>query len=61
MDEQTLRKIIKEVVNDALEPVKEDINDLKENMNTLKGSVLVIEQTMTSYADSYKQSFPFTS
>lgn len=47
MDEQTLRKVVKEVVNEAVEFLKEDIS-------TLKGSVLNIEQTITSYADSYK-------
>jgi hypothetical protein len=43
MDEQTFKKLLDE----ALEPIKEDIS-------VLKGSVLSIEQIMTSYADSYK-------
>lgn len=54
MNEKTLRKVVGEVVDDALEPIKEDVKELKEDMGTLKGSVLTIEQTMTSYADSYK-------
>ncbi len=34
--------------------LKEDVETLKEDVTTLKGSVLSIEQTMNSYADSYK-------
>lgn len=43
MDEQTFKKLLDE----ALDPTKDDLS-------ILKGSVLNIEQTMTSYADSYK-------
>lgn len=54
MDEQTLKKIVREAVDEAIEPIKVDVKELKGDMTTLKGSVLNIEQTMTSYADSYK-------
>ena len=47
MDEQTLRKVVKDVLEIALEPLKEDVSTLKE-------TVINIEQTMTSYGDSYK-------
>lgn len=44
----------KKVLDEALSPIKEDLIDLKEDVRVLKVSVLTIEQTMTSYADSYK-------
>lgn len=50
MDDQGFKKILDE----ALNPIKEDLRDLKDDVRILKGSVLSIEQTMNSYADSYK-------
>lgn len=50
MDENTLKQLL----NKAITPLREDIKELKEDMSTLKGSVITIEQTITSYADSYK-------
>lgn len=51
MDEKSFKKLLDE----ALDPIKQDVHCLKENVDTLKVSVLSIEQTMTSYADSYKE------
>jgi predicted nucleic acid-binding Zn-ribbon protein len=35
--------------------LKEDVHVLKEDVQTLKVSVLSLEQTVGSYADSYKE------
>lgn len=43
MDEQTLKKIVREAVDEAIEPIKVDVKELKGDMTTLKGSVLNIE------------------
>lgn len=62
MDEQILRKIVEEVVSNALEPIKKDLSDVKniqsEMKDTLESRVLPsvtnTELTLQSYADSYK-------
>lgn len=57
MNDDDLKKIadvVDERVNKALDPIKVDLKELKEDVDTLKGSVLTIEQTIKSYADSYK-------
>ncbi len=33
MDEQTLKKIVKGVVDEAIEPVKKDLSDVKETLS----------------------------
>lgn len=47
MDEQVLRKIIKEVIGDALEPIKETQQQHTE-------SLVSIENTNNIYGDMYK-------
>lgn len=55
MDEQTLKKVVKEVVDEALEPVKKDLAELKDTVeNRILPSVTETELTLKSYADSYK-------
>lgn len=55
MDEQILRKIVKEVIDDALEPMKKDLAELKDTVeNRVLPSVTETEVTLKSYADSYK-------
>ncbi|MCL5784166.1 MAG: hypothetical protein M1142_02325 [Patescibacteria group bacterium] len=51
MDKQGFKNIL----NEALTPLNDTIKDLKEDVRVLKSSVLNIEQTVTSYADSYKE------
>ena len=55
MDEQALRRVVKEVVEDSISPLKADIKELKDGMQTLTASVTSLEQTVGSYADSYKE------
>lgn len=57
MDENSFKKIIDEALAPLKEDVhvlKEDVHGLKEDVQTLKVSVLSLEQTVGSYADSYK-------
>ena len=55
MDEQTLRKIIKDVVSEELEPMKKDLAEVKNTLeNRVLPSVTETEMTLKSYADSYK-------
>lgn len=51
MDEQGFKKLLDE----ALAPLREDMQGLKEDVSVLKVSVLSLEQTTTSYSDSYKE------
>ena len=69
MDEQTLRKVVKEVVENSIGPIrgdvreliggvktlKGDVQSLKDDVDSLKVSVVDLEQTVGSYADSYKE------
>ncbi len=58
MDENALKKLLDE----AIAPLRENIKELKDvQENRLLPSVTELEVTVKSYADSYKQSFPFTS
>ena len=64
MDKNNLKKLLDEAITPLREDIKdikedvstlkEDVSTLKEDVSTLKGSVLSIEQTINSYADSYK-------
>lgn len=51
MDEHTFKKLL----NQALDPIKKDLNDLKDVVeNRILPSVTEIEVTLKSYADRYK-------
>ena len=55
MDEQTLRKIVKEVVDVALEPIKRDLSEVKDTQETrVLPSVVTTENTIKVYSDMYK-------
>lgn len=61
MDENRLKAIVEEVVNRAIEPIKQGLNEVKlkqeESANTVAVRVLppltYIETTLKSYADRY--------
>lgn len=58
MDEQGFKKVLDEALNPLREDIqclKEDVSDLKEGIDSLKVSVVSLEQTVDSYADSYKE------
>lgn len=56
-----LKAIVEEVVNKAVDPIKEDLKEVKETLQahtkTLQahtGSLMTIEATTNGYADAYK-------
>lgn len=58
MDEQGFKKVLDEALNPLrkdIQGLKENVSDLKEGVDLLKVSVLSLEQTVGSYADSYKE------
>lgn len=62
MDEHTLKRIVKDVVDEAIGSVKQDLGSVKQDLANLKDivenrilpSVTETEITLKSYADSYK-------
>lgn len=55
MDNQTLRKIVKEVVDGAIEPIKRDLAEVKDTLNNrVLPSVTQTEMTVKSYSDRYE-------
>lgn len=58
MDEQVLKKVLDEALSPLrkdIQSLKEDVSSLKEDVSSLKASVIYLEQTVGSYADSYKE------
>lgn len=63
MDEDKLRNI----VETAIKPVLEQLNDpetglkrINERLDSNTAAIVELESTIKGYADSYKQSLPFT-
>lgn len=61
MDENTLRKVVEEVVNNAVSPLKQILEDpdtglkrLNERMDVNTGAVMELEKTIKGYGDMYK-------
>lgn len=55
MDEQILKKVVKKVVDQALESVKKNLAEVKETLdNKVLPSIIETEMILKSYADSYK-------
>lgn len=63
MDEDKLKSIVEA----AIKPVLDQLNDsetglkrLNERLDSNTVAIVELESTIKGYADSYKQSFPFT-
>lgn len=61
MDEKKLKTIIEEVVNKALEPVNQKLDDpdtglaaINRRLDANTGAVVELEKTVKGYADMYK-------
>ena len=61
MDEDKLRAIIREVVNDAVDPIKKQLGDpdtglkrLNDRMDANTAAVMKLESTVNGYGDMYK-------
>jgi hypothetical protein len=55
MDEQTLKRVLNEVLEPVLEPIRKDLAEVKDTLETrMLPSVTETENTLKSYADSYK-------
>lgn len=54
MDENKLKAIVEEVVNKAVDPIKEDLQEVKVTLENHTASLMSIEATLEGYADAYK-------
>lgn len=54
MDENKLKEIVEEVVNKAVEPIKETLQSHTETLQSHSGALMRIESVLEGYADAYK-------
>ncbi len=49
MDENKLKTIVEEVVNKAIDPIKEDLNRIKKNLTGVNGDLAGIKETQRNH------------
>lgn len=54
MDENKLRAIVKEVVGEAVHPIKEQLDGVVRRLDANTAAIVELESTVNGYADMYK-------